>query len=61
MTPVDSRISLKFGIILFINDKFSKTNNILDKEIKKQNATKMITWFAYENMGVQATVLLLKK
>lgn len=61
MTPVDSRISLKFGIILFINDKFSKTNNILEKEIKKQNATKMITWFAYENMGVQATVLLLKK
>lgn len=61
MTPVDSRISLKFEIILFINDKFSKTNNILEKEIKKQNATKMITWFAYENMGVQATVLLLKK
>lgn len=61
MTPVDSRISLKFGIILFINDKFSKTNNILEKEIKKQNAIKMITWFAYENMGVQATVLLLKK
>lgn len=61
MTPVDSRISLKFGIISFINDKFSKTNNILEKEIKKQNATKMITWFAYENMGVQATVLLLKK
>lgn len=35
MTPVDSRISLKFGIILFINDKVSKTNNILEKKIKK--------------------------
>lgn len=42
MTPVDSRILLKFGIILFINDKVSKTNNILEKKIKKQNATKMI-------------------
>lgn len=42
MTPVDSRISLKFGIILFINDKVSKTNNILEKKIKNQNATKMI-------------------
>lgn len=42
MTPIDSRITWIFGIILFINDELSKTNNTLKKEIKKENATKMI-------------------